>query len=244
MKKLILMAAMLLTACAAQQAREKAGNREGARIHTELGAGYYQQGQTGVALEEFTEATRIDPDYALAYNGLGLVYDRLGEDAKADASFKKSLQLEPGNPESHNNYGTFLCSRNRIDESIVQFSDAVKDPLYGTPEMAYLNAGICSLKKKDEKGAEAYLQKALQIQPLLHQAAYQLALIQFNRGEHEQARKSLVNALVSNPTADTLWLGIRVERRLGDKDAESSYALQLRRKYPNSEQTKALLSGQ
>ena len=58
-----------------------------------------------------------------------------------------------------------------IDESIVQFSDAVKDPLYGTPEMAYLNAGICSLKKKDEKNAEVYLQKALQIQPLLHQAA-------------------------------------------------------------------------
>src|SRR3989304_3429394 len=139
MKKLILMAAMLLTACSAQQAREAASNRESARIHTELGAGYYQQDQMGIALEEFTEATKIDPGYALAYNGLGLVYGKLGEDAKADASFKKSLQ------------------------------------------------------------------KALQIQPLLHQAAYQLALIQFNRGEHEQARKSLVNALVSNPTADTLW---------------------------------------
>ena len=110
--------------------------------------------------------------------------------------------------------------------------------------MAYLNAGICSLKKKDEKNAEVYLQKALQIQPLMHQAAYQLALIQFNRGEHEQARKSLVNALVSNPTADMLWLGIRIERLLGDKDAEASYAMLLRRKYPNSEQTKALLSGQ
>ena len=126
----------------------------------------------------------------------------------------------------------------------MQFNAAVKDPLYATPEMAYLNAGTCLLKKKDEKNAEVYLQKALQIQPLLHQAAYQLALIQFNRGEYEQARKSLVNALVSNPTADTLWLGIRIERKLGDKDAESSYALQLRRKYPNSEQTKALLSGQ
>jgi type IV pilus assembly protein PilF len=41
-----------------------------------------------------------------------------------------------------------------------------------------------------------------------------------------------------------LWLGIRIERLLGDKDAEASYAMLLRRKYPNSEQTKALLSGQ
>jgi len=244
MKKLIVMAAMLLTACAAQQAREAAGSRESARIHTELGAGYYQRDQMGIALEEFTEATKIDPGYAQAYNGLGLVYGKLGEDAKADDSYTKSLQLEPGNPESHNNYGTFLCSRNRIDESIVQFNDAVRDPLYATPEMAYLNAGICSLKKKDEKNAEVYLQKALQIQPLLHQAAYQLALIQFNRGQYAEARRSLVNALISNPTADMLWLGIRIERMLGDKDAVSSYALQLRRNYPDSKQTKMLLSGQ
>ena len=229
MKKLIVMATMLLTACAAQQAREAASNRDGARIHTELGAGYYQQNQMGIALDQFTEATKIDPGYALAYNGLGLVYGKLGEDAKADASYKKSLQLEPGNPESHNNYGTFLCSRNRIDESIVQFNDAVRDPLYTTPEMAYLNAGICSLKKKDEKNAEVYLHKALQIQPLLHQAAYQLALIQFNRGEFEQARKTLVNALVSNPSADTLWLGVRIERLLGNKDAESSAPVTFRK---------------
>jgi type IV pilus assembly protein PilF len=234
---------MLLTACAAQQAREAASIREKARIHTELGAGYFQRDQLNVALDEFTEATKIDPGYAPAYNGLGLVYAKLGEDAKADVSYKKSLQLEPSSSESHNNYGVFLCSRNRIDESIVQFNDALRDPLYTTPEMAYTNAGICALKKKDEKNAEIYLQKALQIQPLMHRAAYQLALIQFNRSEFEQAHKSLANALISNPTADTLWLGIRIERQLGNKDAESSYALQLRRKYPNSEQTKALISG-
>jgi len=244
MRKLIVLAAMLLTACAAQQAREAASIREKAKVHTELGAGYFQRDQVSVALDEFTEATKIDPGYASAYNGLGLVYAKLGEDAKADASYKKSLQLEPNNSESHNNYGVFLCSRNRIDESIVQFNDAVRDPLYTTPELAYTNAGICALKKKDEKNAEIYLQKALQIQPLMHQAAYQLALIQFNRGEYMQARKSLVNALVSNPSADVLWLGVRIERQLGNKDAESSYALQLRRKYPDSEQTKALLSGQ
>jgi type IV pilus assembly protein PilF len=240
MKSLIVLIALLLTACAAQQAHD----RQSAKVHTELGAGYFQRDQTSIALDEFTEATKIDPDYALAYNGLGLVYAKLGEDAKADANFKKSIQLEPGNPESRNNYGAFLCSRGRIDESIVQFNAAVKDPLYATPELAYTNAGICSLKKKDEKNAEAYFVKALQFQPLMHQAAYQLALIQFNRGEYEQARKSLVNALVSNPSAETLWLGVKIERRLKDKDAESSYALQLRRKYPDSEQTKALLSGQ
>lgn len=247
MKRCALIALLMLGACASQQPTNSGGEsdlRERARIHTELGAGYYAQKQMGIALEEFSEAAKIDPSYALAQNGLGLVYAALGEDAKADASYKKALQLDPANSESRNNYGTFLCSRNRIDESITQFVEAVKNPLYATPGIAYLNAGVCSLRKNDTANAEVYLQKALQAQPLLHQAAYQLALIQFNRGKPELARNYLKNALVSDPTPEILWLGIRIERLLGDKDAEASYALLLRKKYPNSEQTKALLSGQ
>lgn len=247
MRKFAAVVIFALCSCAAQQSQDasrESGQRESARIHTELGAGYYAQNQPGVALEEFNDAIRIDPTYAMAYNGLGLVYAALHEDDKADANYKKSLQLEPGNSESHNNYGTFLCSRNRIDESISQFLEAVKNPLYTTPGSAYLNAGICSLKKQDVKNAELYLQKALQAQPLLHQAAYQLALIHFNRGQHQLAHNDLQNAMISNPTPEMLWLGIRIERVLGDKNAESSYTLLLKSKYPDSEQTKALLAGQ
>ena len=248
MTKLVWIALLLLTACASPKGPEYIGSesnlRERARIHTELGAGYFGQNQMEIALEEFTEAARIDPTYGLAYNGLGLVYANLREDVKADNNFQKSLKLEPRNSESRNNYGTFLCSRNRIDESITQFLEAVKNPLYATPALAYLNAGLCSLRKNDVKNAELYLQKALQADPLLNQAAYQLALIQFNRSNFPQAHLYLQNALVSVPSAETLWLAIRIERKLGSRDAEASYALQLRSKYPNSEQTKALLAGQ
>ena len=248
MTKLVWIALLLLTACASPKGPEYIGSesnlRERARIHTELGAGYFGQNQMEIALEEFTEAARIDPTYGLAYNGLGLVYANLREDVKADNNFQKSLKLEPRNSESRNNYGTFLCSRNRIDESITQFLEAVKNPLYATPALAYLNAGVCSLRKNDVKNAELYLQKALQADPLLNQAAYQLALIQFNRSNFPQAHLYLQNALVSVPSAETLWLAIRIERKLGSRDAEASYALQLRSKYPNSEQTKALLAGQ
>jgi type IV pilus assembly protein PilF len=246
MKKLLVVIAVLLTACANQSTNPKdvSQKRDSARIHTELGAGYFSQGQIAIALEEFTEASKIDPSYPMAHNGLGLVYSALGEDAKADASFKRSINLDPANSEARNNYGTFLCSRNRIDESISQFMEAVKNPLYTTKDIAYLNAGICSLRKQDVDNAEIYLQKALQVQPLLHRASYELALIQFNRNKFGLAREYLQTPLVGSPTPEILWLALRVERQLGDKDAVASYALELRRNYPNSEQTKALLSGQ
>lgn len=248
MKNFVWILFVLFVGCAGPTERPSYGGesnlRERARIHTELGAGYYAQNQLGIALEEFNEASQIDPSYALAHNGLGLVYAALREDAKADASFKRAIQLEPANSESRNNYGTFLCSRGRYDESVVQFLEAVKNPLYVTPGVAYMNAGVCSLRKADIPNAEVYLKRALQVQPVLHQAAYQLALIEFDRSQPLRAREYLQTLLSNDPTADMLWLGVKVERQLGGRDAEASYALQLRKKYPNSEQTKALLSGQ
>ena len=215
-----------------------------ARAHTDLGAAYYQQNKLEIALDEFSQAADIDPTYGQAYNGLGLVYAALNEDTKADANFKKAIQVQPGSSESHNNYGSFLCAHKRYDESITQFLEAVKNPLYATPNLAYANAGICAARKNDTKNAEVYLNKALQIEPLTYSAAYQLADIQFKRGDATTAQITLQNALTGSPSPEILWLGIRIARRLGDKDAEASYALQLRQQYPKAEQTRLLLGGQ
>lgn len=215
-----------------------------ARAHTELGAAYYQQGKMEIALEEFNEAIKIDSNYSFAYNGLGLVHAALGQDAEADANFKQAVLIDPNNSESHNNYGSFLCARNRYDESIAHFLAALKNPLYSTPSVAYANAGICSARNKDIKSAEIYLQKSLQIEPLMHNAALQLAQIEFNRGEVKNAKTTLQNALIAGQSPEVLWLGIKISRALGDRDAESSYALELRKQFPKSEQSKLLLSGQ
>ena len=236
----------LLFACATPEKTDGYGETKvtaRARAHVELGAAYYQQNKYGIALDEFNHAVQIDPTYGQAYNGLGLVYSALGEDAKADESFKKAVQVEPKSSESRNNYGSFLCARKRYDESITHFLEAVKNPLYTTPNLAYANAGICSARKNDIKNAEIYLNKALALQPLTHSAATQLAEIQFNRGDAAGAEKTLQNALVASPNAETLWLGFKISRALGDKDSAASYALQLRQQYPNSEQTRLLLSG-
>lgn len=234
-----------LNGCATQQeqAKEKENTKSRARAHTDLGAVYFQQKQLEVALEEFTIATQIDASYAAAYNGLGLVNAALGRDDVADTHYKKAIQLEPNNSESRNNYGSFLCSRNRIDESIPQFLAAVKNPLYATPVIAYTNAGICSLRKKESTSGEAYLQKALELEPLSGVAAYHLANSQFKRKDALSAKKTIQNVMLAQPGPELLWLAIQIERVLGAKDAEASYALQLRSMYPDSEQAKLLQNG-
>lgn len=241
---LLISLSLLSVACVNQQQQMKDNEtaKARARAHTDLGAMYYKQKQLEIALEEFNEAASIDPGFGLAYNGLGLVHAALGQDDIAEANFKRAIQIEPNNSESHNNYGGFLCNKNRIDESIQQFLAAVKNPLYATPAIAYINAGICSLRKQDMPNAEFYLQKALEIEPLSNVAAYQLATIQFKRNDAAAAKISLQNVLLRQPRPDMLWLAIQIARALGDKDADASYALQLRRQYPDSEQAKLLQS--
>ena len=89
---LILSVLLLLSACVTPS-KNNSGNSDvynetelaaRARAHTDLGAAYLQQGKFEIALSEFNESAQIDPSYAPAYNGLGLVYAALGEDAKAE----------------------------------------------------------------------------------------------------------------------------------------------------------------
>jgi type IV pilus assembly protein PilF len=92
--------------------------------------------------------------------------------------------------------------------------------------------------------AEKYFINALQIEPLNPVAAYQLANIQFDRGDAQSAQRTLQNVVISSPNPESLWLGVKIERQLGNKDNEASYAIQLRKLFPNARETQLLINSQ
>ncbi|MFA7318953.1 MAG: tetratricopeptide repeat protein, partial [Sulfuricella sp.] len=154
------------------------------------------------------------------------------------------LNIDSGNSDAHNNYGWFLCQRDRVDEAIGHFMSALKNPLYSTPEKAYLNAGQCSLKKGDDQGAEDFFLRAIKFQPVPPQALFYLADIQFRRGKNNDALFYLEHYMKSGPTPEGLWLGARIAHRLGNRDAEVNYGLQLRKNFPDSREAIAFRNGQ
>jgi type IV pilus assembly protein PilF len=247
MKKLLIILTLLLSACVNSQALLSVSNesskQESARILVEQGTSYYQQGQMTMALEAFLKSTEFDPSYSSGFNGLAMSYAALNEDVKAEANFKRAIALDSKSSEAHNNFGSFLCSRNRIDESIYYFQEAVKNPLYTTPFVALTNAGYCSLKKSDLPGAERFFSLAIQYQPLLHNVSYQLAKIYFDKGQYELAQHLMINAMANNPSPEMLWLGVKIEDKLGNKDVASDYALELKMRFPDAPQTQSSLSG-
>ncbi len=216
-----------------------------ARIHTELATQYFLRGQYAVALESIDAALKADANYAPAHSVLGLVYAELREDAKAEASFKRAIALQRNYSEAHNNYGWFLCQRGRYDAAVAQFELALANPLYASPERALTNAGLCSLQKGDLKAAEDYLQRALRRLPNQPQAMVALADLYARDGRLVSARNLLKQAAaITQLDARGLWLGVRVERLLGDRTSEASYASQLQRRFPDSEEAYWLASGQ
>ncbi len=234
----------LLAACSTPSENTQAF--KSAKVHTELAGLYYQRAQLGVALDELTKAINADSDYAPAYNVRGLVHMALREDRDAEEDFKHSLSLDDTNSDAHNNYGWFLCQHDRPKEAIPQFMDAIKNPLYTTPGLAYLNAGLCSRKAGNIRDAEDFLQKALQVQPDSTQALFALADLNFANADYYSAKKYFadLSRQSDNLTAEQLWLGVRINRKIGDRNSAASYATQLRNRFPDARETQMLTNGE
>jgi type IV pilus assembly protein PilF len=218
--------------------------RNRARVHTDLAAAYYERGAMAVALQELRAATEADASYAPAYGLYGLVYQELRENAYAQDSFERGLRLAPNDPDINHYYGRFLCQNGREEEGIKHFMQAVKNPLYQAPWRSYSAAGLCSLRQNNLKDAEDFFQLALKLDPDEPASLLKLGEIRYRQGKPEEARKLVArhNKLVS-PSAESLWLALRIERRLGERVAEQSYANQLRRRFPGSPEYQALLKG-
>lgn len=218
--------------------------RERARVHTQLAASYFELGNMAIALDEIKQALRADSDFGPAYNVAGLIYAELKEDQLAQENFQRALRIDALDSDANNNYGRFLCDRRREAEAIKYFLAALRNPLYQTPDRSYVNAGLCTRRQGDLSSAEGYFLQALKVRPMQPQALYQLADIAYARGDYTRSKDYLVRLeQIASPTAETLWLGLRVERRLGDRNAEASYAAQLRRGFPDSKEASALLAG-
>ena len=212
-----------------------------AQLHTDLASGYYERGQMEIALNELSLAVAADPGYAQAYNIYGLVYSVLGEDRQAEQNFARALQLAPNDSEVRQNWGWYLCSHNRARDSLTEFEAAVRNPLYKSPEISLVNAGRCAESLGEFRLAEQYFRRSLAAQPGYALASYSLARLAYREGRYDEARTWMKSVmLTNNPAPEGLLLGVCVERKLGDRQAELSYVSQLRNRYPEAPETKNL----
>jgi type IV pilus assembly protein PilF len=218
--------------------------RRRARIRLELAANHYQQQNFPLALQEADQSVKLDPGFGPAHGMLGLIYMAIGDRAKADESFNRAIGIDPNDAELNNNFGWYLCQTGRQRESLAYFNKALEDRLYATPAKPLHNAGICALQTGDEAAAENYFLRSFQVDPANAVAMYNLGQLYLKQRNLERAKfysERLMNTY--QPTAETIWLALRVARAGNNQDYISQLASQLRQRFPESREATLLQRG-
>ena len=218
--------------------------RKRARTRLELASGYFSEGKTTVALDELKLALQADPNYGDAFNLRGLIYMRLGDNRQAEDSFRRALQLNSRDADTMHNYAWLMCQQRRYDESIAMFTQANAIPLYAGQPKTYMSRGLCELAAGRKEAAERSFARSYELDAGNPISGYNLSNLLYLRGELQRAQfyiRRLNNSDLAN--AETLWLGIKVERRLGNTEVVQQLTTQLRRRYPQSKELSSLDRG-
>ena len=218
--------------------------RKRARIRVQLASGYFEQGQTNVALDELKQAIATDPGFAEAYNLRGLIYMRLNDPRLAEDSFRRAVALNPRDSDALHNFGWFFCQQGRFAEAEQAFAQALTSPVYGDQAKTLMAQGICQARAGRNADAERTLARSYELDAANPITGFTLANLMYRRGDFARAQfyiRRLNNSELAN--SESLWLGIRVERRMNDQVAMQQLVDQLRRRFPQSREMAAYERG-
>jgi len=211
--------------------------RRRARIRLELAVSYLGLGQTKVALDEVKQSLAIDASYPDAYNVRGLVFMQLNDLAQADDSFQRALALRPGDPDILHNRAWLLCQLKKYAEADQIFTSVLANSTYRERSKTLMAQGLCQARAGNPVAAEKTLLTAYELDAGNPVIGYNIGVLKFQRGEYKSAQfyiRRINNSDLAN--AESLWLGIKIEKALNDSVAMRQLADQLRRRFPDSRQ--------
>lgn len=218
-----------------QTESDEPATRRRAKIRLELASGYFEKGQTTIALDEVKQSIATDPGLFEAYNLRGLIYTKLDDVRLAEESYRRALVLNPASASVQHNYGWLLCHHGRMPEALQLFGKALSAPAYGERAKTWMAQGLCQLQAGQKAEAETSLLRSYELDAGNPVTGYNLALLLFQRGDFTRSQfyvRRINNSAYAN--AESLWLGIRVERKVGNRDAMAQLGGQLRKRFAES----------
>ena len=130
------------------------------------------------------------------------------------------------------NYGWLLCQQQKYKDADQYFARALASPAYAARSKTLMARGLCQSGAGQFAEAEQSLLKAYELDAANPVVGYHLSSLMFRRNELGRAQfyiRRLNNSQFAN--AESLWLGIKVERALGDSVAMKQLAEQLRKRF-------------
>ena len=210
-----------------------AANRVNAQL--DLARGYLEQGNMERARTSLNRALEIDSRSVEAHVLLGVLNAAESEWGVAEQHFKTALSIDSRDAMALNNYGSYLFSRGRFEESVRYLSILVQDTDYRARSQAYENLGLAQLKIGEREAAKESFNRALQLSFSQPQSSLELSELAYEDGDIATAASYYDNfRSLAQQSARSLCLGMKIAQAQRDSDRMASYALALNNLFPDS----------
>lgn len=161
------------------------------------GAHYTGKGEYDRAIQDFSEAIRLNPNDARAFYNRGNTYGDMGEHDRAIEDFSQAIRLNPQYAKAFYNRGVTHAYKRAYDRAIQDFAQAVQ--LNPNDDKALYNLGKAYADKGDyDRAIEAY-GRAIRVNPSLAAAFYNRGLAYAHKGDSDRAIQDFDHAIRLNP---------------------------------------------
>jgi tetratricopeptide (TPR) repeat protein len=201
------------------------------------------------AERHYRRALALRPDFAEAYNNLGLLLKGDGNMPGAVECYARALIIHPAHVPTHINLGTLRAEEGWMEGAIDSYKFALKIDPYSTDAWNSLGMSYMRLHRLDE--AEKAYRRSLEIRPELADTRAQMALLLLLSGRYAEAWPLYENRWqasnwksVKKPEfSQAEWNGddlggrtllVVAEQGFGDNLQFSRYLPLLRRRYPRA----------
>lgn len=212
------------------------------RDFVQLAIGYYEANDMQAARRNINNALAINDRSSEAYNALALVLQKEGDTALARRTFERAIGFDANNSRARNNYAVFLFAQEDYEEAARQLQIVANDTTYEARALAFQNLGLATLRTASAERAKNAFERALQLDANLFRSSLELAQINYDQGEYATAMQYYQQFVTTSnfysiaQTAQSLWLGVQLEKRFDNEPTASIYAAILQRLYSNSPQ--------
>jgi len=165
--------------------------------HNNLAFWLTEDGQIARAMGHLSEALRINPRFALAYNNRGTIYGRKGDYDRAIRDYDKAIESDPKHAGAYKNRGTAYEKKGDYDRAIRDYDKAIE--LKPDFAMAYNSRGIVYEKKGDHDRAVRDFDKVIELKPDFAQAYNSRGIVYKKKGDYDRAIRDFDKVIELKP---------------------------------------------